>query len=280
MKPSELTFYGHRDGSKLNGSLYWQQLDGDPANIYGYQLYFLDDDGDKVQSYLFLRDWIKESPYKNLRLPDNILIPSGASKIGIYAVNAAYEESATAAVIDLLSIMPTPGMPYAGGPGFFDIDPRSDRIAGTVTWSPTWNETGLEAYDIVFADRLGTPIGSPIGTVTSKVSSYRFPLPSEGIVVPLGATQLLVQAKYASGIGNAFISLKNASSVWELELNARMLLKGTSSEPLSIMHVYRYMQSGSNKPNFAGPDGIDAEDVRFFLDLIEPKSWALTPPLV
>ncbi|TLS49171.1 hypothetical protein FE782_26425 [Paenibacillus antri] len=278
--PSVVSFNGNQNGSMLDARLSWEQVNGEIQSVYGYQLYFLDENEEKVSSYFFLRHWNKETLSTNVTVPNNIAIPSGAAKIGIYAVNSDYEESATAAIVDLPSITPTPGLPHAMNLGFFDIDPSADRIAGTVMWSPAGSETGLASYDVLFADSLGAPVGSPIGTVTEKAGAYRFPLPTEGVAVPPGAVQILVRSNYATGSGIALLPLTDHGSEWELEANARMLIKPTSTEPLSLVHVFQYMNSGQRLPNFAGPDGFGKEDVQFLLRLLEPRLWPWTPPLV
>ncbi len=278
--PNDAAFNGYRNGSMLDVQLSWKQENGDINSVFGYQLYFLNENEEKVRSYIFLRYWDKSSPATYITVPDNILIPTGATKIGIYAVNSDYEESASAAIVDLAEIPPMPALPHAVDVGLFDIDPQADRIAGTVMWSPAESEAGLESYDILFADSHGTPVGSPIGTVTAKTGAYRFPLPTEGVVVPSGATQILVRSNYATGSGKALLPLTDHRSEWQLEANARMLVNPTTAEPLSLVHVFQYMNGRRRLPNFAGPDGFGKEDVQFLLRLLEPRSWALTPPLV
>ncbi len=281
--PSEARFVGTRDGAKLHGQLQWRQTAGNVDDVFGYQLYFMDSGGNKLQSYLLVRLGNHAHLSTDFQVPDNIAVPDGATKIGIYTVNADFEESASAAVISLATGgNPQPSLPAASNIGFFDVDARPGWAAGTVVWSPARDETGhgLIGYDVMFADASGMPLGNPLGTVSEKSSSYRFALPPAGVAVPDGAARILVRAKYAAGIGDAYLPLIDAGSAWEMAQNARALLKGTSAAPLSIAQVIQYLNDGGHKPNFAGPDGIGPEDVRFLLELLEPRSVAPLPPLV
>jgi hypothetical protein len=130
---------------RLSGTLEWW-MPTDATDIIGYNVYFLNEQNQKLGAPL--NRPIEGNALRTMQF-DQVKLPQGAVKFGIYAVTDM-DEKPTPATLRIWDA-PTQALHNVT---FTDNDADRGQISGTVTWTKAQDESAIAAYDVYLLGNL------------------------------------------------------------------------------------------------------------------------------
>lgn len=138
------------DIGAIGGRLTWE-VPYDSEGLAGYAIYFMDGDGNPLQSVLQGHYGQKEGYLPGYaEIPLHTSVPARAAKLGIYLKYVFFEDgvpetrfspAAVSPLWDYPSYMPERAL-------FIDEDPRIGKVDPILAWTPALDEGGFENYGI------------------------------------------------------------------------------------------------------------------------------------
>lgn len=172
--PEPITFDGQvsfrdrdYDPLEIGGGIYWNERWVN-SGATKYVVYFLNANDERVQpimevNRIFPGGLVNFRAYIHFNTP----VPNGAVKLGVFAKNT-HGESATGEVISLWDF------PYAtaGEVWLTDTNPARGEISPKLTWVPSYDESSIAGYEVLFLDMNMDKIESAKKFHKSKENKY------------------------------------------------------------------------------------------------------------
>ena len=251
----------------FSGAVRWSQPS---SGAKGYQLYFAEGDGDKLQSLAYVHKPLYKSSFEIYFVKESV--PPGASQILIFTVGPDGRESADALSISLVGGS-NPAAP--AGIAFLDIDPEPGQLGGTVRWNAGADDSEVTEYRVYLMDAQGERLGEPIGIVPKTPNtSYRLDIPADRSAAPGAVVVLVVAMAGGEELAQAHLEFADAASLEEVLYRARAVVKPSGT--VSIVDLLAYARR-ADRVNLAGDASFGKEDVVMLLQLLDPA--AVQPPI-
>lgn len=234
-------------------------LPSEMSQIKGYNLYFSNANGDKLQAIGTIYS-PRSSAQLFYMLDDNQSVPADATQFALYSYGNDGKESAPIFIPVKNSVLSSKLPPNMS---FVDMDEQPDHLHGFLTWDRAADESNLTSYQIYFLDSSNRPI-SLIGEVL-KAAAPVFTVP-EGLSIPHAATSIGIGVKNTTG--NISMNMKiSPLSDNRTEAEVHDAVKSAYFEGASRMdlaQVAAFLVQSPNKYLFS------KKDVQVFLSLITP----------
>lgn len=192
--PEPITFDGQvsfldrdYDPLEVGGGIYWNERWVN-SSATKYVVYFLNANDERIQpimevNRIFPGSLVNFRAYIHFNTP----VPNGAVKLGVFAKNA-HGESATGEVKSLWDY------PYAtaGQVWLTDTNPTRGEISPKLTWAPTYDESSIAGYEVLFLDENMKNLESNKKFVTAKNGLYLYEMEIPYADIPLTTRYMIV----------------------------------------------------------------------------------------
>ncbi|MEW9701976.1 S-layer homology domain-containing protein [Paenibacillus sp. SI8] len=194
-----------KSAGHIGGSINWYDSSTD-LSATSYIVYFVDANNMKMKSIAEIKrsNLIHPNqginlPTYEITLPEGVVVPNGASRLGIFGKNNQGEavDGYYFGLWDVIAVDEDSSY-------FEDRDGREDHIKGDLHWAPILNESNIVKYQVQFLGDQFQPIGDVFAQVDKGKEQYEVSI--EDNQIPLGAIiiQLLAvnatNEKYSLGV--------------------------------------------------------------------------------